>query len=251
MLCLGCDQQNFVQLLPVEIADDPKTGAGGPAGFSCRLDCPCASGTCSCLLFERAADVARPSPLGLGLNPDFAGTKALGSAVVDLLSLGPGPSDSNPFVVITRCTNAPCVPILRQCFPIDLTTLRDAVDGGGPATSGLLLDDIFLQLHAAAALVSADAPDQEVLVRMVTTTLSCDQIAQRPMRLSQWPTDDPSTKWGESIFGCGYAGPLHLDAAHGAVFLGLPTLDAVSCVPEAAACAADLDPRQSGALLGL
>jgi hypothetical protein len=251
MLCLGCDRQNFVQLVAVEVADDPTTGAGGPAGFSCRMPCPCSDGTaCSCLLFERAANAARPSPLGLGLNPDFAGPTAMGSAVVDLLSLSPGPSDSDPFVVITRCTNAPCVPILRQCFPIDLTILRNSVDQAGPATSGVLLDDIFNQLHLSGALVSADAPSQELLVRMVTTTLSCDQIAQRPMRLSQWSVDDPATKWGEAIFGCGYAGPFHLDSEQGAVFLGLPTLDTVSCVPQVAICAADLDPRQSGALLG-
>ncbi len=251
ILCLGCDRQNFVQLVAVEVADDPTTGAGGPAGFSCRMTCPCSDGTttCSCLLFERAANAARPSPLGLALNPDFAGPTAMGSAVVDLLSLSPGPSDSDPFVVITRCTNAPCVPILRQCFPIDLTILRDSVDQGGPATSGVLLDDIFNQLQVSSALVSADAPSQELLVRMVTTTLTCDQIAQRPMRLSQWPVDDPATQWGESIFGCGYAGPFHLDSEHGAVFLGLPTLDTVNCVPEAAICAADLDPRQSAALL--
>ena len=70
------------------------------------------------------------------------------------------------------------------------------------------------------------------------------------MRLSQWPVEEPGTRWGEAIFGCGYAGPLHLDAEHGLVFLGLPTLDAVNCVPQAAVCAADFDPQQSGALLG-
>jgi hypothetical protein len=250
MLCLGCDRQNFVQLVAVQVADDPTTGAGGPAGFSCRVPCSDATGRTCPLLFERAANAARPSPLGLALNPDFAGPTAMGSAVVDLLSLSPGPSDSDPFVVITRCTNAPCVPILRQCFPIDLTILRNSVDQGGPATSGVLLDDIFDQLHLSGALVSADAPDQELLVRMVTTTLTCDQIAQRPLRFSQWPVDDPAAKWGEAIFGCGYAGPFHLDSEHGAAFLGLPTLDPVSCVPQAAICAADLDPRQSNALLG-
>jgi hypothetical protein len=251
LLCLGCNRQNFVQLTAAEFPDNPATGSGGPAGFSCRIACPCSNGTaCSCLLFERAADAARPSPRGLGLNPDFAGSSAMGSAVLDLLSLSPGPSDSDPLVVISRCTNAPCVPILRRCFPIDLTLLRNAVDLDGPATSGVLLDDIFIQLHGSGALVSADAPHDELLVRMVTTTLSCDQIAQRPQRFSQWPVDDPTTKWGESIFGCGYAGPLHLDSAHGAVYLGLPTLDTVNCASEAAVCAADLDPRQSAALLG-
>lgn len=252
LLLVGCNRQNFVQLVAVETNDDPKTGGGGPAGFSCRASFSnCSAG--SCLLFERAADAVRSGPGGLGLNPDFAGARAMGSAVVDFLSLGPGPSDSDPFVVITRCTHdeAPCVPIRRQCFPIDLTLLRDTVDLDGPATSGVLLDDIFTQLSVSGALVSADAPDDELLVRMVTTTLSCDQIAQRPQRLSQWPVDDPGTKWGESIFGCGYAGPLHLDASHGTVFLGLPTLDTVNCVPEVAICAADLDPRQAPALLNL
>ncbi len=251
-LHLGCDRQNFAQLLAVEIADDPATGSGGPAGFSCRMDCPCSDGTstCSCLLFERAADAVRPSPRGLALNPDFAGAQAMGSAVVDFLSLSPGPSDPDPFVVIARCTNAPCVPILRRCFPLDLTSLRDAVDSDGAATHGVLLDDIFTQLHQSGTLVTTDAPDQELLVRMVTTTLTCDQVAERPMRLSQWPVEDPGTKWGEAIFGCGYAGPFHLDSVHGAVFLGLPTLDPVSCVPQAAVCAADLDPTESAALLG-
>lgn len=251
-LCVGCNQQSFVQLVPVELTQDPITGSGGPAGFSCRVQCPCSDGTsqCSCLLFERAADAARPSPVGIGLDPDFGGARALGSAVVDFLSISPGPSGNDPFGVIARCTNAPCVPIVRQCFPLDLTAARDAVDTNGPAAQGTELDDLFTQLHQSGALVSADAPDQELLIRMVTTTLTCDQIAQRPMRLSQWPVDEPDTKWGEAIFGCGYAGPFHLDSEHGAVLLGLPTLDAVNCVPQAAVCAADFDPRQAAALLG-
>jgi hypothetical protein len=140
----------------------------------------------------------RPSPRGAALNPDFAGPRAMGSAVVDLLTLSPGPSDSDPYVVIARCTNGPCVPILRKCFPLDLTALRDAVDSDGPATRGALFDDIFTQLHQSGALVSSDAPDQEVLVRMVTTTLTCDQIAERPLRSCQWPVEDPSTKMGRS-----------------------------------------------------
>jgi hypothetical protein len=244
MLCLGCDRQNFVELVAVE-------GDNGPAGFTCRMG-PCQNGICAPLLFQRAADAARPSPRGIALDPDFAGPKAMGSAVVDLLTLGPGPSDSDPFVVVARCTRPGsfCQPILRRCFPLDLTMLRDSVDAAGAGTSGVLFDDIFLQLQASGALLSADAPDDEVLVRMVTTTLTCDQIAQRPLRFSQWPADDP-VKWGQSIFGCGYSGPFHLDAEHGAVFLGLPTLDAVNCVTEAAVCAADFDPRQSGALLDL
>lgn len=252
VLAVGCNEQSFVQLAPVELDEDPSTGAGGPAGFSCRLQCPCSDGSsaCSCLLFERAANAARGKPLGIGLNPDFAGTRAMGSAVVDFLSLGDGPSDSDPFVVIFRCTKAPCVPILRQCFPIDLTLVRDVVDSDGPTAKGVLLTDLFTQLSQSGALVSADAPDQELLVRMVTTTLSCDQIAQLPMRLSQWPADAPDTKWGEAIFGCGYAGPFHLDDKHGAVFLGLPTLDAVNCAPQAAVCAADFDPQQAAPLLG-
>jgi hypothetical protein len=250
ILCLGCNEQNFVQLVEVNVGDNPAPQAAGPAGFSCRQDYlrPGSSTPClSCLLFERASDLARQS---LALNPDFAGTRAMGSAIVDFLSLGAGPSDSDPFVVIARCSMTPCVPILRQCFPIDLTNVRDSVDSQGPAARGALLDTIFAQLHQSSALVSADAPDQELLVRMVTTTLSCDQIAKLPMRLSQWPVDDPSTKWGAAIFGCGYAGPLRLDATHNQLFLGLPTLDPVGCVQQAAVCAADFDPRQAGALLG-
>ncbi|HEX8953136.1 MAG TPA: hypothetical protein VF945_14880 [Polyangia bacterium] len=252
-LCLGCNQQNFVELVPVEQREDPTTGAGGPAGFACRLPCPCSDGSsqCSCLLFERAANAARSTATAIGLNPDFAGAHAMGSAVVDFLSLGQGPSDSDPFVVIARCTQyGPCVPIARQCFPLDLTLARDVVDSNGPTANGTLLADIFTQLHQSGALVSADAPDQELLIRMVTTSLSCDQIAQLPLRLSQWPVDKPDTKWGEAIFGCGYAGPFHLDAEHGDVFLGLPTLDTVNCVPQAAVCAADFNPQQAAPLLG-
>jgi hypothetical protein len=244
MLCLGCNQQSFVELQAVELDDNPDTGGGGPAGFTCRVPCSDPSGRTCQLLFQRAAGAAR-----LALQPDFGGTRAMGSAVVDFLSLSPGPSDSDPYVVIARCTNAPCVPIVRRCFPIDLTSLRDAVDRDGPSVSRVLFKGIFDQLHASGALVSDDAPDDEVLVRMVTSTLTCDQIAERPLRFSQWPVEDPGSKWGQAIFGCGYAGPLRLDAVHGAVFLGLPTLDTVSCVPQAAVCAADLDPRQSAALL--
>jgi hypothetical protein len=250
LLCVGCNEQNFVQLVEVDVGDNPAPASGGPAGFSCRMGC-CPDGSCPCpLLFERAADAARPGPSGMALNPDFASTPAMGSAVVDLLSIGPGPSDSDPFVVIARCANGPCAPILRQCFPLDLTSVRDAVDSQGDSARGALLDTVFTQLHQSGALLSADAPDQELLVRMVTTTLTCDQIAQRPMRLSQWPVEDPTTKWGEAIFGCGYAGPLRLNATHGALFLGLPTLDPVNCVQQAAICADDFDFAHAAALLG-
>jgi hypothetical protein len=253
MCLLGCDRQNFVQLVPVELGDNPPGMGSGPAGFSCRFDYLLSDGVTpcpSCLLFERAADAARASPRGLGLNPSFAGAHAMGSAVVDLLSLGPGPSDADPFVLLVRCNSAPCVPILRQCFPLDLTAARDAVDRAGREAHGEVLSDIFPQLHQSGALVSADAPKQELLVRMVTTTLTCDQIAQRPQRFSQWPVADPATKWGEAIFGCGYAGPFRFEQQHGEVFLGLRTLDPVHCVTLAAVCAADFDPMQAGPLLG-
>lgn len=252
LLCVGCTQQNFVQLLDVSVGDHPAPNAAGPAGFSCRVDCPCVGApSCSChLLFERASNAARPSPLGIGLDPAFAATPAMGSAIVDLLSIEPGPNGDDPILLLVRCSKTPCVPISRQCFPLDLTLLRDAVDRDGAAASGFLLETVFEQLQVAHALVTPDAPHQELLVRMVTTTLTCAQVAQRPMRLSQWPVEDPATKWGEAIFGCGYAGPLKLDSTHGALFLGLPTLDPVNCVQQAAVCAADFDPSQAGALLG-
>ncbi|HEY1586241.1 MAG TPA: hypothetical protein VGH63_11185, partial [Polyangia bacterium] len=63
MLSVGCDRQNFVQLVPVELGEDPTTGSGGPAGFTCRAQCPCSDGSsqCTCLWFDRASDAARPS----------------------------------------------------------------------------------------------------------------------------------------------------------------------------------------------
>ncbi len=245
LLLAGCERPNPLRLEAVILGDDAKLG-GGPAGFSCRNPCICpGGGACDCLLFQRASDHARQ-----GANPAFGGASAMGSAIVDLMSIGPGPSDTNPFVVISRCTENPCKPILRRCLPLDLTAIRDAVDRDGAAAKGSLLNTIFSQLHASGASVTDDAPDAEVVVRMVTTTLSCDQMATLPLRFSEWPLAANTRTLGQSIFGCGYAGPLLLDKAHEVVVVGLPTLDAVSCVPQAAVCANDLDPRGGGTLFG-
>ena len=140
---------------------------------------------------------------------------------------------------------------MRQCFPLDLTLARDVVDAQGPAANGVLLADFFTQLHESGALVSADAPDQELLVRMVTTTLSCDQIAQLPHALVAMAGRRSRHASGASrSSAAAMPGRSTSTRQHGAVFLGLPTLDAVNCVPQAAVCAADFDPRQSAALLG-
>ena len=249
LLCVGCERFNSLQLVAVQLPDDPATKAGGPAGFSCRVACPCPNGTpCSCLLFQTAANEVRPAPLGIGLNPAFGGDHAIGSAVVDLLSIGAGPSDADPFVVVSRCTTTPCVPLLRKCFALDLTAARATLDRDGPNAKGSVLDEIFDQLHGQGALLTDHAPHVEVLVRMVTTTLTCDQIAQLPLRFADWPLDPVTKPYGASIFGCGYAGPFHLDSLQQVIVLGLPTLDPVNCVPQAAICAAELDPRQAGPL---
>jgi hypothetical protein len=243
LLCFGCERFNSLKLVVVDPPD------GGPAGFSCRFPCQCPDGSaCSCLQFQTAANHVRPAPLGTGLNPAFDGEHATGSAIVDLLSLGAGPSDPDPFVVVSRCTMTPCAPILRKCFALDLTSARDAVDKDGPNAKGSVLDEILSQLRDQGALLTDNAPHTEVLVRMVTTTLTCDQIAGLPQRFADWPLDPTTKPYGPSIFGCGYAGPLHLDSQQQLIVLGLPTLDAVDCVPQAAICAADLDPRQAGPL---
>jgi hypothetical protein len=196
------------------------------------------------MLFGHAADQVRAQ----ALNPAFAGAGALGSAIVDLMTLGPGPSDTNPFVVLNRCAKNGCKSILRKCYPLDLTAARDAFDRDGMMTSGTVLDAIFDQLHGQSQLVTEDAPDDELLVRLVTTTLTCEQIAQLPTRISEWPLDAAQAPYGNGIFGCGYAGPLHLDSVHGQLFIGLPTLDTVTCVPQVAICAADLDFTGASAL---
>jgi hypothetical protein len=250
LLCVGCERFNALRLEVIDPPDDPVTKSGGPAGFSCRFACPCSDGTpCSCLLFQTAAKYVRAAPLGIGLNPAFDGDHAIGSAVVDIMSIGAGPPDPNPLVVVGRCTMSPCAPILRKCFALDLTSARAAVDKDGPNAKGSALDEILNQLHDQAALVTDNAPHVEVLVRMVTTTLTCDQIAQLPMRFADWPLDPTAKRYGASIFGCGYAGPFHLDRLQQLIVLGLPTLDSVNCVPQAAVCAADLDPRQAGPLI--
>jgi hypothetical protein len=247
MALAGCERPNPLELVPVSL------GVQGPAGFSCRAPgvCPDMMSTnCGPLLFERSADFVRPAPLGQGANPAFEGAPAVGSAVVDLLSLGPGPSDANPFVILNRCAQSQCKSILRKCFPLDLTQARDAVDRDGKNAMGNILDDIFTQLHASGALLTEDAPDVELAVRMVTTTLTCDQIATLPVRFSEWPQHTDSATLGKSIFGCGYAGPLFLDRASNLLFLGLPTLDAMGCFYQVAICANDLSPDNAGTLLG-
>jgi hypothetical protein len=242
-LCFGCERINALKLEIIDLKD------AGPAGFSCRNGCSNGSAG-TCLQFQAAANYVRAAPLGIGLNPAFGGDHAIGSAVVDLLSIAVnGPTDPNPLVVIGRCTMNPCTPIVRKCFALDLTSARAAVDNDGPNAMGSALDEIVTQLQNQNALLTDNAPHFEVLVRMVTTTLTCDQIASLPLRFADWPLYPTAKRYGPSIFGCGYAGPLHLDSQQQFVVLGLPTLDPVNCVPQAAVCAADFDPQQAGNLI--
>ena len=85
---------------------------------------------------------------------------------------------------------------------------------------------------------------------MVTTTLSCDQIAQLPMRFRDGPSTIPTPSGARRSSAAATPDRSTSTPSTARSFLGAATLDAVNCVPQAAVCAADFDPSQSAALLG-
>lgn len=110
----------------------------------------------------------------------------------------------------------------RYCVDVPL----DAIDFdiGDPEST---LENLSQYLRTQDPVISADAPDDVVIVRAVATTLRCDEIPAGSLRgLAR-----------ETLTGCAHSCPVRLDDVDGTISLSLDALTE-DCELQALACAA-------------
>lgn len=143
---------------------------------------------------------------------DGAGQMQPAALVLDFIRLG-GLPGCRSGQVVSWCVDHPCAPIAghRACVStqfspvtgLDRPQLRASIQQTMDAMKG--------------TLVTGDAPDEFVLVRLVGTAQSCAEVEQRPDGTLP-PFDEPK------LVGCVYSCPVLLDALEGDLFLGFDTL---------------------------
>jgi len=143
---------------------------------------------------------------------DGAGQMLPAALVLDFIRLG-GLPGCRSGQVMSWCVDHPCAPIAshRACVEAQFSS----VDGLTRPQMRASLQQVMTSLKGT--LLTGDAPDEFVLVRLVGTAQSCDQLAQLPD--GTLPAFDDS-----KLVGCVYSCPVLLDSLQGDLFLGFDTL---------------------------
>jgi hypothetical protein len=143
------------------------------------------------------------------------------AVLIDFIDLGGGLPTCRPSDLARWCTDHSCGPITddpasaRVCFDFDQPLgAEDAVKAMG---------DVLAALDGK--LVSADAPQQPVIVRAVATAQRCSELG------AAGAAYDPA-----QLVGCAMSCPVQLAAVSGDVLLDLPTLSDM-CEASVDACA--------------
>ena len=175
LLLLGCADVRHVRL---EV---------GPLGFTCQESLP-------------------PNPYLIDRAVALGGSMA--SLVVDFIPLGGTPDCRLPGLV-GWCTQHACTPLAasRICIPRDLSRF---VAGGAP----LVQAGLATLMSLSGTSVSSDAPEGPLIVRVVGTTESCDELA----RSADLSFDHCR------VFGCAYSCPTTLQAVDGTLHLDIDFL---------------------------
>jgi hypothetical protein len=151
------------------------------------------------------------------------------SVVVDTIRLGGYPR-CRATEILNFCAERDCAPIAseRRCF--DLPTVTVPVAGDRRADTEKLLNVFhgYLRDGLKDALVTSDAVDEEVIMRLVGTTERCEELEKK----SSLALD--VTK----LLGCNYSCPIVPTAVRGEVLLDLDALTQSFCEPAVRACAA-------------
>jgi len=143
---------------------------------------------------------------------DGAGQMQPAALVLDFIRLG-GLPGCRSGQVMSWCVDHPCAPIAshRACVEAQFSS----VDGLTRPQMRAALQQTMTSLKGT--LLTGDAPDEFVLVRLVGTAQSCDQLAAQPD--GTLPAFDDS-----KLVGCVYSCPVLLDSLQGDLFLGFDTL---------------------------
>jgi hypothetical protein len=156
--------------------------------------------------------------------------------VFDFIDLGGDPS-CRASELVDWCSTHACrtVPGFRQCRgPVQLPG-KIALLAGGALDRTRNHQELLSRIDAAKTgqPLFIDTPNQTVLVRMVATTQSCDQ-------LDKLGADGTYPEFGDrdnSVVGCAYSCPTRFDsAAQTNLYLGFDTLTA-SCASGVRTCA--------------
>jgi hypothetical protein len=193
------------------------------AGFGC-LDLPDSDEP----LHAPTMMVARAFTVPPVLRPVEVTLRA--SVVVDTIRLGGYPR-CRATEILNFCAERDCAPIAseRRCF--DLPTLTVPVEGDRRADTEKLLNVFhrYIRDGLKDALVTADAVDEEVIMRLVGTTERCAELESKT-KLAFDVT---------RLLGCNYSCPIVPTAVRGEVLLDLDALTQSFCEPAVRACAAE------------
>lgn len=194
LLAAGCEREHAVR---IQLGPTPD---GLTIGFLCRD----ASGAL-------IADNPRTRTPGGGVRFQV---------VVDLVDLGGQVPGCRGEELLAACGDGACTlaPTPRRfCTSVEIA--RDEL-----ATAGR--DALIERLRAALASepVTRDAPEAPVVIRVATTSESCDSVQDGTLALDQ-------------VVGCAYSCPVQLDEVDGPIAVSLDTLDD-RCVDEMRVCAA-------------
>ncbi len=148
------------------------------------------------------------------------------SLVVDFVRLGGAPS-CRTGKLMQWCSTHECAPIreTRSCVTVDLP----ADNGADRPTLRKLIHERLRTL--AGRGIIPDAPDEFVIVRVVGTAQSCDEVMPAP--------GGPLPRFErQKLVGCAYSCPVLLDKVEDELYLGFETLTA-ECEQGVAICADD------------
>jgi hypothetical protein len=156
---------------------------------------------------------------------DGSGQMQPAALVLDFIHLG-GLPGCRSGQVMSWCVDHPCAPIPehRACVSAQFST------AGGLTRQELRASVQQTMSSLEGTLVTGDAPDEFVLVRLVGTAQTCEELARRPD--GTLPDFDDA-----KLVGCVYSCPVLLDALEGDLFLGFDTLTDI-CEQGVRVCAA-------------
>ncbi|HVE85386.1 MAG TPA: hypothetical protein VND93_21180 [Myxococcales bacterium] len=143
---------------------------------------------------------------------DGAGQMQPAALVLDFIRLG-GLPGCRSGQVMSWCSDHPCAPIAehRACISVQFSP----PDGLSRAELRASIQDALHSL--GGTLLTGDAPDEFVLVRLVGTAQSCAEVERQ--------ADGTLPVFDEArLVGCVYSCPVLLDALEGDLFLGFDTL---------------------------
>lgn len=162
------------------------------------------------------------------LSCDIAGGGCLVLDVIDV----PGLPNCRENSLIGACEDGSCSVSARALLDMsDVSCPCPGVDDGGPLEQGEAILDALNGLLSSSGPTLADVPDGSVVVRLVATTQSCEEL-----REGQEP--DLSARFEPvGVRGCAYSCPAILDDVDETIHLGLTGFPSSCNARAACACA--------------